>query len=448
MLLAIAAVTGLAWWDEQREDGAAIGDLETEQATLASSLGAGFRAQLATAERDRPPTEGAVDLGLRALHAVEQSAGMQHRSDLMVLLQAPNDTALHAVDGRSLHSASISDALDRGVAALRLSREQAAELGLPPRTSVAGIARVEADGPGRWGVVAVASAARERDRQKRAQRRLVLGVLVASGLVLAFGGIALRNQRKELELERELTVAEAQRQRDEELLRAERVATMGTFAMGIAHEVSTPLGIIVGRAEQLMTSGRDEERAERNAQAILKQAERIQQIVRRFLDMARGGPPPLERADPVVVLRAATAAVDHRFAKAKVNLSSDIPPAMPEIQCDKDLLEQAIVNLLLNACEACDPGGRVELTARVEGEQVAFVVRDDGAGISPEDAARATEPFFTTKATGTGAGLGLAIATEIVKSHRGQLAIGPSHPRGTQARIDIPIAREAAARAD
>jgi signal transduction histidine kinase len=365
---------------------------------------------------------------------------MQRRSDLMVLLEAPNDTSLHAADGRILQSAALSDALDRGVFALRLSRAQAAELGLPARTSVAGFARVDAGKLGRWGVVAVASAARERDRQKRAQTRLVLGVLVAAGLVLAFGGVAIRNQRKELELERELTLAEAQRQRDEDLLRAERVATMGTFAMGIAHEVSTPLGIIVGRAEQLLTTGRDEARAERNAQAILKQAERIQHIVRRFLDMARGGPPSLERADPVVVLRAATNAVQHRFAKAKVTLASDIPPVMPAIQCDKDLLEQAMVNLLLNACEACDPGGHVGVTALVEAEQVAFVVRDDGAGISPEDAARATEPFFTTKATGSGAGLGLAIATEIVKSHRGQLTIGPSGTKGTQARIDIPIA--------
>jgi signal transduction histidine kinase len=361
----------------------------------------------------------------------------------MVLLEAPNDALLHAADGRTLQSAAISDALDRGVLALRLSREQAAELGLPARTSVAGIARVDAGKLGRWGVVAVASAARMRDRQKRAQRRLVLGVLVAAGLVLAFGGVALRNQRKELELERELTLAEARRQRDEDLRRAERVATMGTFAMGIAHEVSTPLAIIVGRAEQLLTTGRDEARAERNAQAILKQAERIQHIVRRFLDMARGGPPSLERADPVVVLRAATSAVEHRFAKAKVTLASDIPPTMPPIQCDRDLLEQAMVNLLLNACEACDPGGQVGVTALVEAEQVAFVVRDDGAGISPEDAARATEPFFTTKATGSGAGLGLAIATEIVKSHRGQLTIGPSGTKGTQARIAIPIARTA-----
>ncbi len=300
------------------------------------------------------------------------------------------------------------------------------------------MARIDGGELGHWGSSRSHPAARERDRQKRAESRADPRRAAASGLVLAFGGAALRKQRKEPDLERELKVAEAQRQRDAELLRAERVATMGTFAMGIAHEVSTPLGIIVGRAEQLLSRVRDDERAERSAQGIMKQAERIQHIVRRFLDMARG-PPALQRTDPAVIVRSATSAVEHRFAKAKVTLSADIPP-MPAIQCDKDLLEQAIVNLLLNACEACDPGGHVDVTARADGEQVAFVVNDDGAGISPEDAARATEPFFTTKPTGSGSGLGLAIATEIVKSHRGELTIGPKGERGTRARIEIPIA--------
>jgi signal transduction histidine kinase len=336
-------------------------------------------------------------------------------------------------------SSVLRDALDRGAPTLRLARPEAAEIGLPARTSMAGLAHIDAGDLGRWSVVAVASAARERDREKRAIWRLVLGVLLASGLVLAFGGVALRRQRKELELQRELAVAEAQNQRDEELAHAERVATMGTFAMGIAHEVATPLGVIVGRAEQLLSKVQDE-RSARSAQTILTQADRIQHIVRRFLDMARGGPPSLERVDPATVVRAATGAVEHRFEKARVKLTSDVPSSMPAIQCDRDLLEQAIVNLLLNACEACGEGGTVDLTARSDTEQVAFVVTDNGSGISPENAKRATEPFFTTKARGDGAGMGLAIATEIVKSHRGELTIAPNADRGTRALIEIPIA--------
>jgi two-component system NtrC family sensor kinase len=272
--------------------------------------------------------------------------------------------------------------------------------------------------------------------------RLVLSVLVASGLVLAFGGVAIRKQRKQLELAHRLTISEVERARDEHLLRAERVATMGTFAMGIAHEVATPLGVIVGRAEQLLGRLHDDERGARSAEAILKQADRIQHIVRRFLDMARGGPLSFARTDPSGIVRAATAALEHRFAKANVSLAADIPPSMPQIQCDCDLLEHAIVNLLLNACEACAPGGHVEVAARWDAECVAFVVSDDGIGIGPEDAARATEPFFTTKSAGGGTGLGLAIATEIAKSHRGELTIAPNAKRGTRVCIEIPIAAQ------
>jgi polar amino acid transport system substrate-binding protein len=113
---------------------------------------------------------------------------------------------------------------------------------------------------------------------------------------------------------------------------------------------------------------------------------------------------------------------------------------MPAVRCDRALLEHAIVNLLLNACEACDAGGHVELSVRSESQRVAFVVTDDGVGISPDHAARVTEPFFTTKLEGGGSGLGLAIAAEIAKSHRGELAIGPNAPRGTRASITIPVA--------
>jgi two-component system NtrC family sensor kinase len=480
MLAAIAAVTALAWWDEQREAEAALRDLESEQSVLASSLAADLHAHLMTVLRDavligehgpgdladryspivvRPTAAQAtvahdparlvlsvpidadhtVDLGVTATELLDR--GQQIHADQLVLLVAPpNETALLSTDGRVLQSDPLRDGIDRRLTTLRLDRPQAAQVGLPARTSMAGIASVDAGTLGRWSVVAVASAARERDREKRAMWRLVLGVLVASGLVLVFGGAALRRQRKGLELQRELAVAEVQRERNEELMRAERVATMGTFAMGIAHEVATPLGVIVGRAEQLLGRMHDDERAARNAQAILQQADRIQQIIRRFLDMARGGPPELERADPARVVRAAAAAVEHRFSEAGVALTLDIPVTMPLVQCDRSLLEQAIVNLLLNACEACAPGGHVEVTARSDAEQIAFVVTDDGPGISREAAAHATEPFFTTKPQGSGTGLGLAIATEIVKSHRGDLTIGPNQGRGTRALIEIPIA--------
>ena len=485
MLVAIAVVTGLAWWDEQREAGAALRDLETEQTLLATSLAASIRTQLAIVERDAEraavlagrdgggeymgcydplvvrtaaaPRAGVkdparvlltvplgdgrfVDLGVRTDALLEAGRRIARAGELSIFVSPPGELTLHGTDARVLSSPPIRDAFDHDHQAMRLSPTEAAQIGLRERTAMAGLARVDAGVLGSWGVAVVASAARERDREKRAMWRLLSSVLVASGLVLAFGGLALRKQRKELELAHQLTVAAVERERDEQLLRAERVATMGTFAMGIAHEVSTPLGVIVGRAEQLLARVENDERATRCAQAILRQADGIQHIMRRFLDMARGGRLAFEKTNPSDVVRAAAAALEHRFAKASVTLVADIPSSMPFIQCDRDLLEHAIVNLLLNACEACAPGGRVEVVARSDAERVAFAVTDDGVGISTENAARAAEPFFTTKRPAGGSGLGLAIASEIAKSHRGDLTIRPNAKRGTCARIEIPVA--------
>ena len=323
---------------------------------------------------------------------------------------------------------------------MRLDRPQAAQVGLPARTAMAGLAHIDAGALGHWGVAVVASAARERDREKRALGRLVLSVVVTTGLVLAFGGLALRKQRKELELSRELAIAEIERLGDEALAGAQRAATMGTFAMGIAHEVSTPLGVIMGRAEQLIGRVQNDERAIHNAQAILKQTDRIQQIMRRFLDMARGGPPSLERTDPSDIARAAASAVQHRFLKAHVSLATDIPSTMPNIQCDRALLEQALVNLLLNACEACQAGEHVEVAARADAASVAFVVTDEGVGNHLRARGAGDQALLHDEGRGGGAGLGLAIATEIAKSHRGDLTIGPNARRGTRACIEIPIA--------
>ena len=361
MFVAIAMVTGLAWWDEQREANARaardLGDEQTvrrgeprrEPAGPTSLAVVRTRADLASRTLAR------TSLGVRPRPSRTRRR-IERAGELTVLLAAPV-TRPFTRGRRCLESPPLSEALARGLAAQRLGRPEAAQIGLPERTAMAGLAHVDAGRLGRWGVAVVASAARERDREKRALWRLVLGVLVASGLVLVFGGVALRNQRKELDLARELAMADVQRAVTRRSPAPQRVATMGTFAMGIAHEVSTPLGVIVGRSEQLLGRAQGDERAARGAQIILQQADRIQTIIRRFLDMARGGPPSLERADPADVVRAAAASVEHRFAKAEVSLTMDIPAPMPPVQCDRALLEHAIVNLLLNACEACTPGG-------------------------------------------------------------------------------------------
>ena len=313
---------------------------------------------------------------------------------------------------------------------------------MPARTALAGLSRVDAGEGQTWDILAVASAEHERDRETWARGRLVLSVFAAVGLVLAFGGIALRVQRKELILERELAVAEARHRSDERLQRATRAAVMGTLAMGVAHEISTPLGVIAARAEQLIPKVAHDERLAASASAILAQTSRIKEVIRGLLGLARGDAPSAERIDPRELIDNAVALVEHRFVKAAVGLQQVVAADLSTVVGDPRLLEHAIVNLLLNACEACKRGGDVRVRATLKENEVEIAVEDTGEGISLADVGRALEPFFTTKAREGGTGLGLALVHEIVGSHRGQLTFSEGQPRGTRAAITLPRSEE------
>ena len=248
MTLTVAAIAALSYWDARRESDAALDDFAAEQATLARALAATWRAR---ATSPAPPTE--ADL-LTALRTVELGRS------LVLLARRDGDERLRTTDGRTVTSARVVEALARGLPAVRIPREEAPAFGLHARTALAGLAHVDVPGAGGWDIVAVATAERQRDREVGARRRTMLSVFFAGGLVLAFGGLAMRNQRKELELERELAVEGLRRGRDERLERASRAAVMGTLAMGVAHEIATPLGVIAARAEQVAARVEGDER--------------------------------------------------------------------------------------------------------------------------------------------------------------------------------------------
>jgi signal transduction histidine kinase len=432
MVAAVAAVAVVASWDAEREAARALGDFAAEQATLARALGAVVR------------VSGAADArqAVAALNAVPRPA------ETVVLVRRAGAVRFLGSDGAEVEARPLADAFARGETVARLSRPEAAQLGLPTRTAWAGLAHVDGGAAGGWEIAAVASAQRQRDRERTASRRLVGGVAVAAVLVLAFGGFAMRQQRKELLLERELAVASLQERGDERLQRASRIAALGTLAIGVAHEIATPLGVIAGRAEQLLPRT-DDDRTRRGLQAILDQVKRIDEVIRGLLGLARGAAPAGDQVAPGAAVDAAVALVEHRFKKAGVPLTREVAPALPPINGDARLIEHALVNLLLNACDACRGGGQVVVRAGVRHDppqrQVVFTVSDTGTGISSADLSRVLEPLFTTKPVGEGTGLGLAIAREIISSHRGELALGPGPSGGTVVTVWLPAATEAAA---
>jgi signal transduction histidine kinase len=201
--------------------------------------------------------------------------------------------------------------------------------------------------------------------------------------------------------------------------------------------------VISGRAEQLRDRVRGDERGERAVASVLEQTEGIGRVIKGLLNLARGGAPQFAPVDANGVLRAAAEMTAHKFTAADVSLGLISSPADALVLGDRSLVQHALVNLLLNACEASPRGAHVTATIERAGDAVHFAIRDEGPGISEEDARRAREPFFTTKSDGEGTGLGLAIAHEIVTSHRGTLTLGRGNPGGTVAAISLPAANGA-----
>jgi two-component system NtrC family sensor kinase len=393
MLLAVGLIAALAIWDATREAEADIEELAREETTLAEAVATHISGDFSDVQKIERPNE------------------------LMIVVRAPGREDLTTVGGAPVDAPFLAAALKTSAQWIRLSRPQAEHLGLPKRMAVAGFARA-----GDWGIAVIETASHHRDREFHARWRAVLSVAFAGGLVLVFGVIFVVQQRREL-----------QRAADERLERANRAATLGTLAMGIAHEISSPLGVISGRADMLAKT--DEEKVQRSATIIREQAEHIHTVIKAFLDLARGRAPAQQDINIADIVDAAASMVEHVYAKTNASLILDVPP-LPTVRGDRALLEQAVVNLLLNAAQA--KSTRVIVNARHEGRNIVVNVLDDGHGIPNEVLERQAQPFFTTKPEGTG--LGLAIVSEIVKNHSGKLSLDANAPRGTRASLTLPTA--------
>jgi len=407
-LTVVVAIGALVYIDETDRSDAALEDLGEQQASVAQAASlASSPALLSTL--DRP---GAT-----------------------IVMTRQAGSALRLLDGRSVTTPGLLAAIDRGSRVARIEPVDAPALGLPERTAMVGIARAP-DGR----VFAVATTAEhQRDRDRQGRMRVILSVVLAACVMSVLAAVVWQKQRSEAVLSRELAVAEIARSRDAELDRLSRAATMAALGSSVAHELSTPLGVIVGRAEQLIARLGGDERAVKNAQVILDEAEHINNVVRGFLGLARGAPIALQLVDVRTLVRDAAALVEHRFQRAHVSLVPAVAGTLPRVRCEPLLFKHALVNLMLNACDASPPSTIVRVDVHADAAEMTFVVTDEGDGITESDAARALEPFFTTKPAGQGSGLGLAIANEIAKTHRGSLAIAPRAPRGTRACIRIPI---------
>ncbi len=228
------------------------------------------------------------------------------------------------------------------------------------------------------------------------------------------------------------------RQVREELIRSEKLASVGRLAAGIAHEMGNPLTAVLGYTE-LLSSGLGDPALEADLLArSSRELERIQKIIRDLLDFARtgeGNPSAIAASD---LIEEALGTVRHQPRFRDIDLEVEVEPALPPLLVEPDKLHQVLVNLLLNAGDAIDGRGRIRIGAARDGAAVRFSVGDDGPGFSEEDRGKIFDPFFTTKEPGRGTGLGLAICQRIVDGLGGTLLAGRSELGGALISFDVP----------
>jgi len=213
----------------------------------------------------------------------------------------------------------------------------------------------------------------------------------------------------------------------EDLIQARKIAAIGTFTAGIAHELNNPINNIILTAEsfgeeygQMMDAGCLE-----MLRDILNQAERAADIVKNLLDFSRTDNPIFTRIEPARLLRSTINLVKNQFKIVGIQLETSIEPELPAIIGNPGNLQQVFTNLLLNAIQASPPGGMVSLRVDRADDPgfVQFTIQDSGPGIPPELKHKIFEPFFSTKEVGKGTGLGLAVTYSIIKRHGGRIDV-------------------------
>ncbi len=243
---------------------------------------------------------------------------------------------------------------------------------------------------------------------------------------------------------------EHRRQVEAELRNAERLAGLGRLAAGLAHEIGTPLNVILGRAESLQRSRAGDTAAERHLGIIVAQSERIARIVRDMLDFARMKP---RRHRPTSVREAVEAAVElieRRCEEQRVVVDLHLPPDLPDLVADPDQLQQVFLNLTANALDAMPEGGTLAIRAAVAmassperdeapRECVVVSVADSGAGIEPSRLPHLFDPFYTTKDAGRGTGLGLSVAYGIIEEHGGWFTVRSEPGAGATFTVHLPV---------
>ena len=227
---------------------------------------------------------------------------------------------------------------------------------------------------------------------------------------------------------RDITVI---KQYQERLVQSQKMEDLGRLAGGVAHEINTPLGIILGYAQMLLEDVDQDSQMAEDLRIIEKQTKICSNIVSDLLGFSRQTATTRSDVDVNQSVQEVISLVEHTFGLSRVQVLTDFDPNIPEIEGDKDRLKQIWMNLLNNAFDAIEHDGYIRITTKLcaHRRRVAVTITDTGSGIKQELLNKIFDPFFSTKPVGKGTGLGLSVTFGIIKDHGGRINVLSPAPK-------------------
>ena len=238
------------------------------------------------------------------------------------------------------------------------------------------------------------------------------------------------------------TMSEELKAREEELIQSKKLASLGILTAGVAHELTNPLNNISMIVQNYMEFY--DYLSKHNSLDLLgkvqAETERIEGIVRQLLDFAKPKEANLEERDINEAIPRAVRLMQNTLDISNIDLKTDLAPGLPHVFIDEPQIQQVLVNLILNAVQAMEPGGKLHIATSMsnEGSAVRIEVQDTGKGIPPEFLPHLFDPFFSTKGVG-GTGLGLSVSYGIIKNHKGTIKVDSKVGVGTTFMIELPV---------
>ncbi|MBI5633825.1 MAG: HAMP domain-containing protein [Nitrospirae bacterium] len=235
---------------------------------------------------------------------------------------------------------------------------------------------------------------------------------------------------------------EKMRSMEERLYQSERLAAIGKFAAGIAHEINNPIGNVIGIAK-LRLKNTEDTAAREDLESIIKDSGRCANIIKDLLVYSRQSPPKKEMTSLTFLIDGAIKTVMNQANSKQIEIIREIDPGLQDIRVDPLQLSQVLSNILFNAIQSIESSGNIIIRTSVSSDNMAEIsISDNGIGIADEIKDKIFYPFFTTKAVGEGTGLGLAISYGIVQNHGGEIFAESGKEQGSTFRIRLPMGEE------